>query len=450
MFSKWQRWLLLAGFALLVALRLPHTWAHGRFQDEEATVFLAYAWHRPWLDALLRPFAGYWNLAANATTLLVASLVKAGAVPLERAPYLTMTMALAVQMMPAVLILTSTASWLRSRLAVIGSLLMIAIAPSTEEVFLNVLHIQFHLALCAALILALDAPRRRIAQGAYGALLLLAPLCGPVSIVLLPLFALRALLDRDRRRLGQLAALAVGAAIQMLLFYGPSPLRGHLLDPGTLAATLFVRLLALPALGMPVARVIGFLVWRSEISGGHGWWIPAASAVALFGLLAVQAARRNDGAVWLVLACLSIASASFGFGMIMLNGFAPFDLAAERYDFLPLVLLGLGLIALAMRERSPGRPVHAALCLLMLCTGALHYTKPFPAFAQGPSWPAEVRAWRLDHRHALAVWPQPWAADLSDQARSCSPPGRDPAASTDPRYCESGWAAGFYRRATSR
>ena len=128
MFSKWQRWLLLAGFALLVALRLPHTWAHGRFQDEEATVFLAYAWHRPWLDALLRPFAGYWNLAANATTLLVASLVKAGAVPLERAPYLTMTMALAVQMMPAVLILTGTASWLRSRLAVIGSLLMIATA----------------------------------------------------------------------------------------------------------------------------------------------------------------------------------------------------------------------------------------------------------------------------------------------------------------------------------
>lgn len=46
-FGPRQRWALLAAFALLVALRLPAAWAHGRFQDEEATVFLAYAWHRP-------------------------------------------------------------------------------------------------------------------------------------------------------------------------------------------------------------------------------------------------------------------------------------------------------------------------------------------------------------------------------------------------------------------
>src|SRR5579863_104210 len=142
-FSRRQRWALLTVFALLVIFRLPHAWVHGRFLDEEATVFLAYAWHRPWLDALFRPFGGYWNLGANATTLLVVELVKHGVVPLERAPYLTMLMALAAQMLPAALILTGRASWLAGRSAVIAALLLIAMAPSTEEVFFNVMHMQF-------------------------------------------------------------------------------------------------------------------------------------------------------------------------------------------------------------------------------------------------------------------------------------------------------------------
>src|SRR6478672_13691337 len=82
-FSRPERWLLLEVFALLLVLRLPLAWVYGRFQDEEATVFLAYAWHFPWADALFRPFGGYLNIAANATTLLVVELVRGGAVPLE-------------------------------------------------------------------------------------------------------------------------------------------------------------------------------------------------------------------------------------------------------------------------------------------------------------------------------------------------------------------------------
>jgi hypothetical protein len=442
-FSRAQRWMLLAAFALLVMLRLPHAWTHGRFVDEEATVFLAYAWHRPWLDALFRPFAGYWNAAADATTLLVVALVRGGVVPLERAPYLTMAMALAVQMLPAVLILTGGARWLAARPAVVAALLIVAIAPSTEEVFLNVIHIQFHLALCAALILTLDVPGRRITRAGYAALLMSAPLCGPGAIVILPLFALRGVIDRDAGRLAQGAALAAGAAVQLLLFYGASPLRGHLLDPGTVAAAMFVRLIALPALGFDAAQAIGGAIYGSQISGGHGWWWSAAATVALFAALIAQAARRNDAAIWLVLAGLSIAVASFGFGMIVVNRFAPFDLAAERYDFLPLVLVGLGLVALAMRPAFPGRPVYAALCLLLLFTGARHYREPLADLARGPSWPDEVAAWRRDHRHPLAVWPRPYAADLSDGAPPCPPSGYTPEGAPAPRYCEGGWASGF-------
>ena len=450
-FSPGQRWMLLACFALLVIFRIPQAWVHGRFLDEEATVFLAYAWHRPWLDALFRPFAGYWNVGANATTLLVVGLVKGGVVPLERAPYLTMLMALAVQLLPAALILTGRASWLARRPAVIAALLIVAIAPGTEEVFLNVLHIQFHLALCVALILALDTPRRRIVRIGYGALLFLAPLCGPGAIVFLPLFALRGLIDRDRRRLAQGAAFSAGAAVQLLLFYGANPMRGHLLDPGTIAAVLLVRLVAMPALGFNKANLIATAIYDSQGAGGTGWWWSVAAAILLFGALIVVAARRRDAAIWLVLSSLSIGAASFGFGMVILHRFDLFSTGAgQRYNFLPLVLLGLALVALAMRPGTKGRPVYAFLCLLMLFTGAYRYPRPIAQLSRGPSWPAEVAAWRRDHRHPLAVWPEPWTADLSDEAHPCAPLGRDFTRSTDPRYCEGGWVAGYFRPQQTR
>lgn len=444
-FSVPERWGLLTVFALIVILRLPNAWVHGRFQDEEATVFLAYAWHYPWTEALFRPFGGYLNLCANGTTVLVSELVQNGVIPLERAPYLTMGVALAFQLMPAALILTGRAEWLGSRRAVIAALLMLAIAPATEEVFYNVLHIQFHLAMCVALILALDVPRDRTARLGYGVLLFLGPLCGPAAIVPLPLFALRAATERDFGRLKQLAILAAGSAVQLLFFYGSSPVRGHLGEPGTIAAAMFVRIVALPSLGIDLSYKIAGSIYDSQTAGTGQWEWFAAATVIIFAALIVVAVQRRDAAIWLLLSCLSIGATSL-FGMVIIHRHDLFSVfSGERYNFLPLVLLSLTLIVLATRTGFPGRSIYGALCALMLFTGVLYYFEPLHSFANGPSWPAEVRAWRSDHRRPLAVWPAPWAADLSDETRPCSPPGPNLAQSTDPRYCESGWIAGFFR-----
>lgn len=446
-FTNWQRLLLLVAFAALLVFRLPGCWVHGRFQDEEATVFLAYAWHYPWPEALFRPFAGYWNFGATASTVLLVQLVKTGFVPLEQAPYVTMGIAFFVQLLPAVLILTGSAQWLRNRLATVAALLIIAIAPATEEVFFNVMHIQFHLALCAALILALDVPRGRRVRLAYGMLLFAAPLCGPGAIVLVPLFALRAVLDRDRHRLQQLAALAAGAAVQLLIFYGPSPMRGQTRGLGTVAAAMFVRMIALPFFGTEEAYKAAALIYGSQQSGGYSFWLFAAAALIAFAVLLAVAAKRRDSAVWLLLSALSIATASIAFGMVATKAIDPFSVfGSERYNFLPDVLIGLTLVTLATRRPFRERPVYAVLCGTLVMVGALHYSKPLKDFAEGPSWPAEVREWRADHRHPLAVWPGRWAADLSDQDKPCSAPGTDLRRSNDPRYCENGWAAAFQRR----
>ncbi len=446
-FSCPQRLALLVAFALIMIAKLPHPWAEGRFQDEEATVFLAYAWHYPWMTALFRPFAGYWNFAADAAAVMVVQLERNGILPLEYAPYLTMSLGLAAQLLPAVLILTSREQWLTRPSAVVVALLLIAGSPATEEVFFNVLHIQFQLALCAALILAFELPATRAARIGYNLLLFLGPLCGPGVIVILPLFALRCLVDRDNKRLMQVAALGAGTALQLLLFFGQSPMRGHVVGPAMVAAAMFVRMIALRFFGPDFANIVAGVIDGSQKAGGMLWLWFAVAAVLLFGGLIVIASRRRDSAVWLVLSSLAIGAASLGFGMVRVNDSDLIGVVSgERYNFLPLVLLGLAVLALAMRPGIRGRPFYVSLSALMLLSGSFYFSKTLIGLSNGPSWRAEVRAWRKDHHHPLAVWPRPFTADLSDQTQACSLPSQVRGQSKDPRYCESGWVAGFYRR----
>jgi hypothetical protein len=438
-FAGAQRWALLAAFAAIAIFRLPSAWVHGRFQAEEGTVFFAYAWHFPWMDALFRPFAGYLNLGANAPAVLAVKLVRWGILPLERAPYLTMGIALAFQMLPAVLILTGKARWLESRLAVLAALLTVAIAPSTEEVFFNTPHIQFHLTLCVGLILSFDVPATRAAQARYGAILFLAPLCGPGSVVLLPLFALRALVDRHRGRLIQSAMLAAGAVLQLLFFYSATPFR-HALDARTMFAALFVRLFLLPLAGINPTNWAAREIWASPSLFSAA----AAGSIVLFALLAVIAARRRQGVVWLVFAAFLIAAVSTRFGIFSADSRNMFDVTiGERYEFVPLVLLWLSLIAMAVNTASRERLVWVVLILLVLLNGALDYTKPAQQWTHGPNWVAEVRQWKNNRDYPLAVWPDKWTVDLSDRPQACSQV-RD--AARDYRsYCESGWSAALYR-----
>lgn len=435
-----SRLLLLALFAALLVLRLPQAWLHGRFQNEEAAVFLAYAWHHPAGEALGRVFGGYLNLAANGITLVVAQLVRGGTLPLELAPRLTMLAGTAFQLIPAALLLWGRGRWLDSRWAVICGLLLLALAPMTEEVFANLLHIQYHLALAAGLILACDVPTGRVGQVACGLILLLGPLCGPGAIILLPLFALRTLLDRDPGRLIQALALAAGAAVQLLLFYSPSPLRGHLLDPATLAGVLFVRTVALPYLSAPVAEALGRQFHAAWQSGAVAWWLIAFVAIAWFATLALAAVRRLDAALWLVFAGLAIGSVTFGAGMLPVQTaqwFSP--TSSERYNYLPMALLGLGMIALAQRQQGAYSALARRLAMLAPLAGALTFALPLAELASGPDWRAEVARWRADHDYHPQTWPAKWRADLSDETRPCSPPGV--IAPDDPEYCDGYWQA---------
>jgi hypothetical protein len=419
---------------------------HGRFLGEEGTIFLAFAWHQPASAALWRSFAGYLNLGANAATLAVVKLVRTGTLPLEAAPYFTMITALLFQMAPAALILTGRERWLADKWSIIACLLIIALSPMTEEVFANVLRIQFHLALCAALILAFDVPGSLGSRTSYWALLLLGPLCGPGAIVLLPIFALRSLIDKDRGRLAQTFALAAGSAAQLLLFYTSSPLRGHLVDPTTLANILFLRLAAMPYASAPLANLLGRQIYATSLIRGIGWYSMALASLTYFVWLMRMTLRRNDAALWLIAAALSTATVSFGAGMLFIDPSQWFNVtAAQRYNFLPLTLLGIGIVALSMRDRGNPYDVWRYLYMLMLISGAVTFFIPVTDLRHGPDWRSEVAQWRQNHDYKLAVWPKNWLVDLSDRDRPCSKAIVANMISMDPSYCENSWLASVLR-----
>jgi hypothetical protein len=437
-FAAWQCAGLLAIFASLIAMRLPHAW-HGRFLGEEGTIFFAYAWHSSAIDALLRPFGGYLNLAANGVTLLAARLVQANLLSLENAPYLTMLAGLACQMIPVLVLLTGKSAWLERKDAVVVALFLLVLPPMTEEVFLNVLHIQFHLTLAAALILSVEVPGARLPRIGYGLVLFIAPLCGPGAIILVPLFLLRALVDRTAGRIVQASLLTAGAAIQLVFFFVASPVRQAHFDAATLAAILFTRLMALPLLGPGLANSVGTAVYASYATGGYGWWCAAAAAILGSGALAILAFRRGrNAAVWLIGSGGLIAAVTFGGGMINGGVRACFSVSSgERYDYLPLALLGVGIVALRDRLQGRLRQLFTGICVLALVQGAAAYPRPIPGLSEGVLWSKEVAKWRLNHDYRLVEWPGAWTVDLSDHDEACLPSSAPTARAAS--YCEQSW-----------
>ena len=152
------------------------------------------------------------------------------------------------------------------------------------------------------------------------------------------------------------------------------------------------------------------------------------------------------GALWLFLAAIAAGLVSVTFGIATRFADDAFLVrSGPRYNYLPIMLFFWGVLALAARPAFPGRGVVRAGVAAMLIVGLYYYPKPRAAYAAGPGWRAEVRTWRADPTHQLAVWPEPWRADLSGSARPCPPPAT-PTTPDIPRYCAAGWSASFESR----
>lgn len=407
------RWLLLVLFALLVCARMPEILIKGRFWAEEGRFFFRDAWTMTPLQALLAPVGGYLNLVANLATLSARWLM-----PLPLAPYLTIAVALLVQLLPPWLLLTARDRWLQPAPVRIAATALLLLVPASEEIWLQTLHCQFELTLCGAIILSLEtAPGR--AGAARLAILLLAPLCGPGAAALLPLFAVRLLTDRSRARLLQLAALGAGTAIQLLCFLKATPGRSYSLDPAVLMCILTVRHLALPFLGFTQASHYADAV-KARLATGHVPHVASILPVLAFGgaWLATLLRPASRPAFWLLSAGLLTASIAY-FGAIGQATNLIDVRFGERYAFVPQALFGLALLAAATTTTwRPAALVAWIAVAWLLAAGTVGFLRPWPLIDDGPAWRPEVRAWHADPTHPLRLWPNGWSMILDPAHRA--------------------------------
>ena len=195
----------------------------------------------------------------------------------------------------------------------------------------------------------------------------LAGLTAPATSALLPLFAWRAWRARTRHALAQAGVLAACALVQVVVRVvgdarrpAASIARTGGLDVGVFAATVWMRTLIVPLLGMDRAQAFGALMLRS---GGIGTPI-GVGLLVLAGLLVAWLARglRPGDRGMLAGAYVLVTSVTFltavGDKAMLLH--TPWT--SSRYAFTPgvLVLAHAARLRPARRRRAPGRAVRGA------------------------------------------------------------------------------------------
>ena len=419
---------LLIASAFLICARMPNIVLQSRFWGEEGLFFYQNAWFLPWYQALFTPIGGYLCFVANVGGVLARYLM-----PIEYAPYVTITIGLFFQLCPILLLATSGESWVRSQTILFLAAILIITVPTSGELWLQTLHSQFHLALCGALILSFSPSNSPKVEAFRLFLLISAGLTGLVTATLLPLFLARALIDRSGARFLEAAALGSGLAIQLIAFYTPVPGRLYGMDPTILISTIFVRHIALPIFGTLETRDIAKGIQSVVISGGLPILPIALTIFAAAALIIALVRRGHADLVWLSVAGFTIMI--FCYNAAFIHKLPPTHFISPdfgpRYTYVPLAVFALVILGLG----ATGRDYLSWVCLAVSVWFAViglneYFWSTNYWFAHGPAWRPEVAAWRMNPTRPLKQWPQGWTLVL--------PPGattKPEAQAPDPRLC---------------
>jgi len=197
----------LCAFAVIAARR-PDAILRPQFWAEDGRVFYGDAYNLgPWI-ALFRPYGGYFHAVPRLAACLVLL------VPLSHAPLVLNLVAIAVQALPATLLLASRSSvWgsLRYRALLAGIYLAL---PNCWELGAIITNSQCLLALSAFLLLVASIPGSMRGWLINISFLLLAGLSGPYCIFLLPFAMFLAWKHSERGRWLYVGVLAACSLVQ--------------------------------------------------------------------------------------------------------------------------------------------------------------------------------------------------------------------------------------------
>jgi hypothetical protein len=166
-------------FSLLV-LRRPDAVTHAQFWAEDGVVWYADAYNLGALPALARPRDGYVQVLPR----LVAGV--AVSVPILRAPLVMNLLALLIQALPALFLVSPRMRNLGSlRLRCILALLYLLV-PDSSELHATITDSEFHLAVMTFLLFISQPPRSLAGQCFDVSVLVFSALTGPFCVLLFP------------------------------------------------------------------------------------------------------------------------------------------------------------------------------------------------------------------------------------------------------------------------
>jgi len=393
----------LAVVLVLAASRAPYLLLHGRFWAEEGSIYFAHSARSGGADALgfVYTNARYYNLFPNVATWL------ASGVSLERAPLVTAWMSFGVVALIAWIALAWPSDLLPNVGAKLAAALLLVVGTLAEpEVWLNTLHVQVYLAIAALLLLFVrvhDLGRPRFVAGL--GILVVAGLTGLYAAAFAPLFIVRALLDRTRRRFAWALAVVVPALVQVVVVLTREDTK-HVesvkaTNPGLeeAARTILVWHLSAFAFG---ADLVKDLNKNARAGSGFTWVAIVLGAVVLVAFLVLLCRGLPNVQVPLLLAGALVIIEI----LIQLGSFGE---AGGRYAVLPIAILTLLVVHGAATARPGVLQFGAlALCGLVLLVGLWQFWTRQSARLRCidcPEWDQQVERWRHDHDLPLVIWP---------------------------------------------
>lgn len=409
------RGLALSALALALYGRIPALLHEPRLWAEEGNRYFAYAYAFPWWGALTHPQLGYYALVPNAATLA------ARLAPLRNAPLITTFVAGVVQLLPfAVVLWGSGPLWSRPRTKVAACLLLL-LAPLTAELWLTTITSQFHLLLTACLVLIDDdATATRLGRWAFGGVVLLAGLSGPLPCLLAPLFFWKAWRTRSRATWVYGALLAACGGVQFAALSASARQRASLslldrLDAPWLLAVMATKTL-LPILGADATQPLADRLWaRAQHAQQHvAFWSLLALGTAALAWLLICAAHPQLR-LPLAASYVLLAAAALLLGTLPNRESLFVAEIGYRYFYVPNVLALLLVFSAALRQRARRWPV-AAACGLLLALVTLRslwsYRNAVAQPSGQPEWALEVARWQASPEEPLHIWPAGWTMEL--------------------------------------
>jgi hypothetical protein len=272
-------------FAFLVLfLRRPETLLHPQFWGEDGAAWFANAYNLGSLKSLFLTQNGYFQTISR-----IAAIISL-AFPIAKAPLIFNFIALMIQTLPALLIVSPRFAGLipsfKTRLLMAMLYLFL---PNTAEIHGNITNSQWFLALTAFMVVIAERNEKKIWQIFDSSILILSGLSGPFSLFLTPIAFIIWYLNKEKQAFKNLIITSSTAAIQLagllILDHGE---RLYILPDFTIKVVFSI--LARQVIWGSLIGINGY-IWLLNNTSWYFWFFSITTFLAL--LLVIYAVIRS-------------------------------------------------------------------------------------------------------------------------------------------------------------